>query len=304
MNIAEAKNIPLAGYLQSIGITPCKQQGNNLWYYSPFRNEGEASFKVNLNRNEWYDFGMGKGGNIIDFVMEYQGTDSVSFALQAIGGKAPDIASDSFSFRPQESLSCYEDISIHQLNNSALLQYLKERKINLSFAEQECKEIHFTVKGKPYFAIGFENELGGYELRNRYFQGCLSPKTFTHIKHGNDSCYIFEGFMDYLSCLTLTAKENPDYPNITKKQDYIILNSVANLSKALGTINGYDTKYCYLDNDIAGIKAQLIISDRCEYRVSDQSKFYSGYKDLNDYLCGKKLAVKPEVQKKKTGIKI
>ena len=297
MNIAEAKNISLADYLQSIGIAPCKRQGNNLWYYSPFRKETESSFKVNLSRNEWYDFGMGKGGNIIDFVREYHGIDSVSYALQTIGVEVPKIASDSFSFRPPESLPCFEDISIQPLTNTALLQYLKERNIHLPFAEQECKEIHFTSKGKRYFAIGFENELGGYELRNKYFQGCLSPKSFTNIKNGNDSCCIFEGFMDYLSYLTLTTQENPDYPNVTKKHDYIILNSAANLSKALDTIGGYDTIYCYLDNDNAGIKAQLTISDKCGFRVSDQSKFYSGYKDLNDYLCGKKLL--PEIKKSK-----
>jgi hypothetical protein len=171
MNIIEAKNIPLADYLQSIGIMPCKRQGNNLWYYSPFRNETEASFKVNLNRNEWYDFGMGKGGNIIDFVMEHHSTDNVSHALQAIAGQASVIKSGSFSFRPSGSLPCFEDISIQSLNNPALLQYLKERNIHLPFAEQECKEIYFTTNGKRYFAIGFENELGGYELRNKYFQG-------------------------------------------------------------------------------------------------------------------------------------
>jgi len=59
MNIQEAKNISLADYLQSIGIIPRKRQGNNLWYSSPFRDETEPSFKVNLTRNEWKDFGSG-----------------------------------------------------------------------------------------------------------------------------------------------------------------------------------------------------------------------------------------------------
>ena len=104
MNIQEAKSIVLADYLQSLGITPCKKQGANLWYYSPFREETEPSFKVNTARNEWYDFGLGKGGNIIDFVMEQYGAGSVSQALQIIAGKAATITpSDSFSFRPHES---------------------------------------------------------------------------------------------------------------------------------------------------------------------------------------------------------
>ena len=65
MNIQEAKQIKIADYLQSLGHRPVKQQGANLWYKSPLRNESEASFKVNTTMNIWFDFGMGKGGNII-----------------------------------------------------------------------------------------------------------------------------------------------------------------------------------------------------------------------------------------------
>ena len=301
MNIAEAKSIPLADYLQSVGIMPCKRQGNNLWYYSPFRNETEPSFKVNLNRNEWYDFGMGKGGNIIDFVMAHHGTDSVPHALRTVAGKASGIASGSFSFRPPESLPGFEDINIRPLNNPALLQYLKERNIYLPIAERECKEIHFTANGKRYFAVGFENELGGYELRNKYFQGCLSPKAITNVKNGNDSCCIFEGFTDYLSYLTLKIRHHPEQPNIAKERDYVILNSVANLPKAIDLINGYKTKYCFLDNDKAGTEARLTIGDRCGHGVFDQSVHYREYKDLNDYLCGKKQVIE---KKKKKGLRL
>ena len=65
MNIQEAKQIRIADYLQNLGYTPVKQQGNSLWYKSPFRQETEASFKVNTDRNLWFDYGLGKGGNII-----------------------------------------------------------------------------------------------------------------------------------------------------------------------------------------------------------------------------------------------
>ena len=65
MNIQEAKQIKIADYLLSLGHHPVKQQGANLWYKSPLRNESEPSFKVNTTMNSWFDFGMGKGGNII-----------------------------------------------------------------------------------------------------------------------------------------------------------------------------------------------------------------------------------------------
>ena len=59
MNIQEAKTIRLTDYLQSLGYSPIKQQGKSLWYKSPFREETEASFKVNTELNQWYDFGTG-----------------------------------------------------------------------------------------------------------------------------------------------------------------------------------------------------------------------------------------------------
>ena len=292
MNIAEAKNIPIADYLQSIGITPCKQQGNNLWYYSPFRQESEPSFKVNLNRNEWYDFGTGTGGDILKFVMERYGINDISQVLHTISGETPK-NQNSFSFRQQENVPTFENIQILPLENAALIQYLKNRNIHIPFAQHFCKEVHYRLKDKPYFTIGFANDWGGYELRNRYFQGGLSPKTITTVQKGNDICCIFEGFMDYLSYLTLLHKRNSDVSTINK-QDYIVLNSISNVSKAINIISSYREKYCYLDNDKSGVSACLEIQNKCGENVFDRSIRYKEYKDLNDYLCGKK-----QVQEKK-----
>ena len=299
MNIKEAKNIPLADYLQSIGITPCKQQGNNLWYYSPFREETEASFKINPVRNEWYDFGAGTGGDILKFVMERHKIDDISQALHIISCKTPNIQ-NSFSFRQQENLPTFEDIRILPLENPSLIQYLKSRNIHIPFAQQFCIEVHYRLKDKPYFTVGFANDWGGYELRNEYFQGCLSPKTITTVKKGNDTCCIFEGFLDCLSYLTLLHRRNPNAPNLDRR-DYIILNSVSNVSKAIDIIGSYKEKYCYLDNDKGGVSAYQQIRNRCGANVFDRSLHYRNYKDLNDYLCGKKLTFE---KKKSRGFKL
>lgn len=287
MNISEAKNIDLADYLQSIGIIPCKKQGNSLWYYSPFRSEKEPSFKLNLALNQWYDFGLGKGGNIINFILEQHQTDNVSQALQILSGKASEIKPHSLSFRQQENLPCFDDIRVKPLENFALIQYLKDRQINIASAIKTCEEVHFRTKDKAYFAIGFENNLGGFELRNKYFKGTLSPKGITHVQNGKDACCIFEGFMDYLSFLTIAQKQTPG-PDSINKQDYIILNSAANVSKAIGTIASYKEKYCYLDNDKAGVSAFLEIQEKCGQNVKDMSAKYREHNDLNDYLCQKK----------------
>ena len=100
---------------------------------------------------------------------------------------------------------------------------------------------------------------------------------------------MFEGFMDYLSFLTLRQKSCPTYPNLDK-QDYIILNSVSNLSKALYPLGNYEHIHCFFDNDAAGMKAVQELHREYGWHVRDSSRIYSNYKDLNDYLMGKKLS--------------
>jgi len=98
MNIQEVKNIRIADYLQSLGYTPVKQQGNSLWYKSPLREEKDASFKVNTELNKWYDFGLGKGGNIIALAEELYATDYVPYLLNKIAERVPHIRPVSFFY--------------------------------------------------------------------------------------------------------------------------------------------------------------------------------------------------------------
>ena len=139
MTIQEAKNIKLADYLQSLGYHPAKQQGNSLWYNSPFREEKEPSFKINLDRNEWYDFGIGKGGNIIALAAELYHTYNVSDLLCRIEEKAPYIRHVAFSF-PQKTIeSSFQNLEAVPLTHPALIRYLQERGINTELAKREIQ---------------------------------------------------------------------------------------------------------------------------------------------------------------------
>ena len=89
MDIQTAKQIRIADYLHSLGYSPVKQQGINLWYKSPFREETEASFKVNTEREQWYDFGLGKGGGIIELAAHLYATDHVPYILKRIAEQTP-----------------------------------------------------------------------------------------------------------------------------------------------------------------------------------------------------------------------
>ena len=302
MTTQEAKKIRIADYLQSLGYSPVKQQGKSLWYKSPFREETEASFKVNTELNQWYDFGTGKGGSIIALAQELYGSDYVPYLLGKIAEQVPHVRPVSFSFRQQASEPSFQHLKVGELTHPALLRYLQERGINTALAQTECKELHFIHNGKPYFAIGFPNVAGGYEVRNRFFKGCIAPKDISHIRQQGVSrnvCYLFEGFMDYLSFLTIRVKNNPQYSRLTT-QDYIILNSVSNLAKVENLLATYVQIGSFLDNDTAGRNACESLRAKFGERLLDKSLYYREYKDLNDYLCGKPLSqsVEPIEQEK------
>ena len=293
MDIQTAKQISLADYLHSLGHSPVKRHGVNLWYKSPFREEVQASFKVNTERNQWYDFGLGKGGNIIALAQELYRSDCVSCLLRKIGEQAPHVRPIPFSFRKQQSsVPSFRQLEIVPLSSPVLLAYLQEREIDTELAKRECKEAHFTNNGKRYFAIAFPNISGGYEIRNRYFKGCIAPKAISHIRQSEEpkrECYVFEGFIDYLSFLTLRLESRPQSPGLDK-QDYIVLNSVSNVAKALYLLGNYGRIHCFLDNDRAGKEA--VRKMRKEHGsticILDASDTYGGCKDLNEYLQQRK----------------
>ena len=233
---------------------------------------------------------MGRGGNIIALAQELYASDSLPYLLERIAEQAPGVRPVSFSFGGQPvSKPSFQQLEAVPLSSPALLSYLRQRGINTELAKRECREVRYLTDGKPYFAIGFPNRSGGYEIRNKFFKGCIAPKDITHIRQEQpkETCYLFEGFMDYLSFLTLRLERCPDHPGLDG-QDYVVLNSTSNLSKAIRPLGGYGRIHCFLDNDKAGMEAVQELREEYGLRVRDASHIYGGYNDLNDFLCGKR----------------
>lgn len=275
MTIQEIKTIQISDFLSNKGYEPISKKGNKWWYLSPLHTERSASFKVDLSKNLWYDFGLGRGGNIIALAMELYNTRNISEVLRMVNH--PTI----ISMPPKQPATCqeadpFEDIKVKELTHLALLNYLTTRGICSDISKSQCVEIHYKSHGKNYFIIGFRNDAGGYELRNLYFKGCIAPKAITTITNHETECHVFEGFIDYLSYLTLHGK-----------CDAVVLNSIVNIPHALLVLCGYSHIYCHLDNDKAGqMGTQQIVTalgDRC----TDMASEYDGYKDLNEYLISK-----------------
>ena len=303
MNIKEIKQIKLQDFLTAMGCKPVKQYGVNLMYLSPLRTEKHASFKVNTEINQWYDFGIGRGGNIITLAELLYNSSDVSYLIHQIERNAPSSVSGSLpTVKPTTPQNSFEHLQVLPITHPALIKYLEERCIDIETARTVCKELHFDTRGKHYFGIGFPNIAGGYEIRNPFFKGCIAPKDISHFyaEEPKKICFVFEGFIDFLSFMTLRRKENDGL----KRQDYLVLNSVSNIQKALERLSQYDSVQCFLDNDNAGRNAYLQLSKELENSVVDASTLYNGYKDLNEYLCAEFKHSEKAENKKIKGIKL
>ena len=303
MNIDQIKKIKLQEFLATIDCKPVKQYGVNLMYLSPLRTEKHASFKVNTELNLWYDFGIGRGGNIIDLAELLYHSSDVSYLIHQIERNAPSCVSVSLpTAKPNTPQNSFENLLVLSISHPALIKYLGERCIDIEIARTVCKELHFDTRGKHYFGIGFPNIAGGYEIRNPFFKGGITPKDISlfHNEESKQSCFVFEGFIDFLSFMMLRRKENDGL----KRQDYLVLNSVSNVHKALESLSHYKNVQCFLDNDEAGRNAYKQLSEELGSSVLDSSSLYSDFKDLNDYLCAEFKHSEKAENKKIKGIKL
>ena len=101
------------------------------------------------------------------------------------------------------------------------------------------------------------------------------------------SVMVFEGFIDFLSYLSLAN-------NIHPVSDTVVLNSVVNLSKAVPFLNRHSVIHAFFDNDETGRKTTSDLHRLCpRSEIIDQSCFYRRYKDVNDYLIARKTCPKP-----------
>ena len=273
------RRIPLADFLARLGHEPVRRSGNELWYRAPYRNERTPSFRVNVAKQLWYDFGLGKGGDIFTLAGEFLQSDDFMKQAKFIAEAANMTVAgwEKPAYLPKPTEPVFEDVEVAPLLRSPLTDYLAERGIPIAITSRHCCRLNYSVRGKRYFAVGFLNMAGGYEVRSRFFKGCVPPKDVSPVKaEGSpaDLCSVFEGFIDFLSAATLGLETG----------DCLVLNSVSNVEKAMRYLGGYGRIDCYLDRDESGRRTLETLKGHYGERVCDRSALYDGCKDLNEYL--------------------
>lgn len=273
---SDVKRIDIVDFMATYGYQPKKKNEREAWYISPLRpQEKEPSFRVNMGRQLWYDFGLGDGGDIIKLGCQLFNC-TVKELLEKLDNQNFSFCQPIFTESlPVKAISEVNEIlEIKPISHGSLIQYIKSRGVSIDLAKRYCKEIWYANNDKKFFAIGFKSN-AGFELRSKYFKGCTG-KGISFLFNNSRSCTITEGFFDWMSLLMI-------YPEFEFTQNHIVLNSTSNIEKAEGTIKQQDHLLLYLDRDDAGYSALNRIA-KMGINYSDQSNLYNGFNDLNEYL--------------------
>lgn len=279
MKIQEFKKTPIINILNRLNIESVEKKKEEFWFKAPWRNEQTASVKC--QNNLFYDFGEGIGGNTIDFVMKLFNIgfeEALCFLRNEV---------DSFSFhQPKQGLinreinkdTTYQINKEKVLENHILTEYLKARCLDIAICKKYLVEVYYQVNDTKYFGVGFKNDVGGIEIRNKYVKLCLGKKWYTSIKNKSNQLIVLESWSDFISLLMLFSKTENQF-------DFIILNSLSMLNKLDTVYEEYEKVFLALDNDEAGTKATQKQLEILGAKCTDIRYLYNnGSKDLNDYL--------------------
>jgi hypothetical protein len=268
MGIEEIKSIPINDYLSMQGIRASSPVNGKTRYKATWdRSDSEPSVVVYSHSNSWKDYGNTKGGSIIDLVM-YIRKCSIFEAIEHL--KSCNVTPSAYVRAVNEPE--YKVVRVGGLSRQ-LRAYLEERQIPSWVYDEYCVQVNYSNKsGRELYAVGFKNDRGGYELRNRTHKSSISPKTITTIP-GGKNVSVFEGFIDFLSCCVIYGR----FPTNT----VVVLNSTSNLAHVDWKL--YNAAFLYLDNDKTGDHAAEIITELTD--AKDMRSLYKDYNDLNLYLC-------------------
>lgn len=269
---------------------------------SPFRDERTPSFHIMPEGYGWVDFGDGTKGGVIDLIMRLENCDR-SHALRRIAeikneGRFFVQPSAAVSLKTHRPTHAFKVMSSSPLTDNNLIQYAVGRGITEDVLRRYCLEIAVKVRGSKNIQsyIGFPNSTDGYVLRSpkvgRDGKRCTSSAPTYISPDGSQTpspcsavTAVFEGFFDFMSFIEMRRTES----GLTPGCDICILNSVSNLSRALGFILRHQEINLFLDNDKAGRETTEAIilaamTASADITVLDHSDEYAGYGDINEFL--------------------
>ena len=131
-----------------------KKRGKNYFGLSPFRSETKPSFSVAPDKNMWYDFGSGQGGNAVQFLIEYE---KISFS-EAIRSLADKHNIEIIEVGDEQQSNLYDQLyEIHNLANLFFINNLSSKKGVKAKSYMKDRFFDNTIIQK--FSIGFASDV-------------------------------------------------------------------------------------------------------------------------------------------------
>ncbi|WP_316806824.1 toprim domain-containing protein [Pedobacter agri] len=292
LNVNEIKEkVSLIDFLRNLGYSPQKVANSEHFFRSMLREEYTASLCVYEKFGVWCDHGGAgvsgiRSGSVIDFALAYwypSGLEEVLHKIVEYGQVDIDclksVPSGEVKKERPVRFQRYEFERVDELgSNAAINEYLDSRGIG-SVAKGHLYEVYYYAlddrnKLRRYFAPGWPNENGGWEVRNKKFKGCLGHKGMSFLEGSAKRLCVFEEYFDFLSWRVWHPKD---------PAAILVLNSLSMLQTAKARAIKYDNIELYFHHDRAGRAAtKAFISDLDISR--DSSWIYAGFKDYNEKL--------------------
>lgn len=278
MDIDKIKSIDIVSFLAKHGLHPKKSTGKTAQYLSPFGKETQASFMVDLIKNRFTCYHSDQSGDVIDLV---RALNNCSFK-EAVGILSNDDMADVKTYTPPEiKKDGVEIVLIEELSDSELVDYMTQiRRIDYDVLMYYCKEVSFRFpyskkdKERVYKAVGFANDMKGFELRSSWQKIASKPKMFTTIDGDDSEIDLWEGWVDFLSHLSINGIIKP------KNKTYVL--NGARMIRILKPFLEGKKVNAYVDSDKAGDE---VIAELDKSEVVDRRGEFCFYNDYNAYWC-------------------
>lgn len=144
-----------------------KRSGSNLFGLCPFHSEKTPSFSVSADKQIYHCFGCGKGGGVINFVMEIENlsfTEAVEFLAKRVNMPIPEQANDRDAKKRSRMLDLNRDAArfFHEQlaspEGKAATDYMQKRRISpaiarrfgLGYAPESWDKLRLAMQDKGY----------------------------------------------------------------------------------------------------------------------------------------------------------
>lgn len=276
--------VSITGLLAKLGHQPAHNSRRGLMYRDVLHEDTKKpSLCVNDNLGVWYDHKTGKGGNVIDFGLAFwPGLDirDVCGKLYEVMQQGPPAADSKQSRRKRRKTLIqpyYRVDRICELGTTPSIRQFLERRGIWEEAQGILQEVHYhSVHAKlhpqQFFAAGHKTDAGSWQVRNKYFKGCLGNKGLTLLTGDPRRLCVFKDIFDYLSW-------KHDHPGLDDSA--LMINSYGQLPAAIKAAMRYPHLTVYFDHSPEGHQSLRQFISELPYATNGTSAFH-GHHDYNE----------------------